>query len=547
MLIQSLNRLIAQSKPTNIPVANVVLIPRCRHRSSMKKVLVFLAALGISVAASACRDTQAITNNSHHSLTADLVSSNTSKRQRFDGVTITALTRTPPTIAEPLQQRAAEFESLTGAKVNIVNVPFEKLYEEIKTDFTSGTNRYDVMIFAPQWLVDYADAGYLEKLNDWIADDPAIEWDDVAPFFRNFSATYQGDVYTIPLDGDFQMVYYRSDLLKEAGLNPPRTWDEYLAIAKRFHDRDLNADGTADYGSCLSKKRNSQSYWMFWSVASAFLQSKGTKQGAFFDPKTMKPLVNNEAFAKALEIYKETTKYGPPNELEHDLSDTRSLFISGRCALTIEWGDIGTLAIDPEKSLTIDRVGAVILPGTEQVLDRETGKLVPCDKFTCPYAIKGINHAPYAAFGGWSGAIDAAVAPDKKAAGYALLSYMSQPAQANTDVTIGATGLNPYRISQFTKRQAWHKAGMSVLAASQYLGAIGVSLNSPNMVLELRIPQNQRYQQAVLDTVLADYLAGTLTTAEAMEEIEKGWEEITDKIGREAQLAAYRASLGLKP
>lgn len=54
-----------------------------------------------------------------------------------------------------------------------------------------------------------------------------------APIFRNFSATYKGRIYSIPLDGDFHMVYYRSDLLKQAGLTPPTNWDEYLAIACR--------------------------------------------------------------------------------------------------------------------------------------------------------------------------------------------------------------------------------------------------------------------------------------------------------------------------
>ena len=68
------------------------------------------------------------------------------------------------------------------------------------------------------------------------------------------------------------MVYYRSDLLEEAGLQPPKTWDDYLEIAKTFHGQDLNGDGKADYGSCIAKKRNAQSYWMIISVAGGFIQ-----------------------------------------------------------------------------------------------------------------------------------------------------------------------------------------------------------------------------------------------------------------------------------
>ena len=222
------------------------------------------------------------------------------------------------------------------------------------------------------------------------------------------------------------------------------------------------------------------------------------------------------------------------------------LFTSGRCALSIDWGDIGTLAIDPAESKVQDKVGAVILPGTPQVLDRATGQLVDCDENICPYAINGINHAPYAAFGGWSGGINTASDERVKDAAYAFLSYMNQPAQSNEDVTIGITGFNPYRESQFLNRQMWVEAGMSSAAATNYLGAIEGSLASPNMVLDLRIPQNQRYQQTVLDLALSQYLSGELTVDEAIDQIHNGWEEITEELGREEQLEAYRNSLGVK-
>ncbi|MGK7927817.1 MAG: extracellular solute-binding protein, partial [Spirulina sp.] len=368
---------------------------------------------------------------------------------------------------------------------------------------------------------------------------------DIAPFFRDFSATYKGKIYTMPLDGDFQMVYYRADLLERERLQPPETWDDYLAIAKHFHQEDLNDDGEADYGSCIAKKQDSHAYWMFWSVASAFLQSRGTEQGVFFDPDTMKPLTNNEAFGKALDLFKETGRYAPPEELELSVTDVRDRFISGRCALTLDWGDIGPLAIDAERSRVADRIGAVVLPGTPEVLDRETGRLVPCNDAICPYAIEGINRAPYAAFGGWSGAINAAAPTQVKDAAYAFLSYVSQPAQSNQDVTRARTGFNPYRISQFSDRQVWIDAGMSREATSRYLGAIGFSLRSPNVVLDLRIPQNNRYQQIILDAALADFLQGKMTKEEAMQQIYDGWENLTNKIGRESQKTAYRSSLGL--
>jgi multiple sugar transport system substrate-binding protein len=466
--------------------------------------------------------------------------------QDFTGVEVNVLTFTGPQIAEPLQRHAPEFAAKTGAKINVVTVPFSDLYQKVLTDVATGTNSYQAFVFDPQWMGDFVTPGYLADLSDKVKNDPVIKWDDIGPFFRDFSATYQGKVYAIPLDGDFHMVYYRSDLLKKDGLNPPETWDDYLAIAKKYQGQDLNGDGTTDFGSCISKKRNAQAYWFITSIAGGYIQTTGTNQGAFFSTDDMKPLIQNDAFAAALDVYKNTTQYGPPDELNEDVGATRGNFTSGRCALSMDWGDIGTLAIDPATSKVQDKVGAVILPGSKNVLDRATGKLVPCDATTCPNAVNGINHAPFASFGGWSGAVNGKVDQKVQDAAYAFLAYVSAPEQSNKDVTIGATGFNPYRTSQFTDTSLWLQAGMSEAAAKDYLGAIQASLQSPNMILDLRIPKTQQYQQVVLDTAVSQFLAGEIDRDTAMKQINDGWEEITNTEGRDAQLAAYKASLGVQ-
>ena len=84
-------------------------------------------------------------------------------------------------------------------------------------------------------------------------------------------------------------------------------------------------------------------------------------------------------------------EFGPPDEINLGVGDTRGLFTTGRCALSMDWGDIGTLALDPATSTVQDKVGAVITPGWNQVLDRATGKLVACDATTCPNAVGGVK------------------------------------------------------------------------------------------------------------------------------------------------------------
>ncbi|TMB77441.1 MAG: sugar ABC transporter substrate-binding protein [Chloroflexi bacterium] len=472
-------------------------------------------------------------------------SNNTSSSTNFSGTTIRVVTFTGPQIAEPLQRRAPDFEKLTGAKVQVITVPFADLYQKLLTDFATKTNSYDATVFDPQWMGDYVPPGYLEDLTDRVQKDSSLQWNDIAPFFRDFSATFKGKVYTVPLDGDFQMVYYRKDLLQKDGLQPPATWDDYISIAKHFQGKDLNGDGKNDYGSCLAMKRSAQSYWAWISIAAAYLQSKGTKQGAFFNTDNMQPLTNNPGAAAALDVYKQLSKIGPPDQLNNDVGDSRGLFVTGRCALSLDWGDIGTLAIDPTQSKVQDKVGAVILPGSKRVLDRSTNQLADCNATLCPNAVNGVNHAPFAAFGGWSGAINKASSAKVKDAAFAFLSYMSAPKQSGEDVTIGKTGFNPYRTSQFTNLDNWTKAGMSTQAANDYLGAIKSSLQSPNMVLDLRIPQSAFYEQTALDQALAQFLAGEISLNQTMTQITNQWNSKTDEIGRQGQLDAYKSSLSI--
>jgi multiple sugar transport system substrate-binding protein len=463
---------------------------------------------------------------------------------KFAGISVNILTFNGPQVAEPLQRRAPDWEQLTGGHVNVVAVGFQTIYDKALLDASTGTNSFDGYVFDPQWLGDFVGPGYLLDLTDRVSADSQLDWQDIGPFFRDFNATYNGKVYTIPLDGDFHMVYYRSDLLERDGLKPPATWDDYMTVAQKYHGQDLNEDGEPDYGSCIAKKKGAQSYWWIISIAAGLLQGKGTTEGAFFDTASLNPLFGpNAAMTKALDMYSKTATVGPPDELNMDVGGTRGLFTTGRCALSMDWGDIGTLT---PGTYAQDKTGATITPGWKEVLDRSSGNLVACDGTTCPNAVEGVNYAPFASFGGWSGAINAASPKENQDAAYDFLSYMSAPAQSGEDVTLGKTGYNPYRTSHFSNIQPWIDAGLSQAAAENYLGAIQASLENSNMVLDMRIPLTKRYQQDVLDTAVSQYLAGELDAAATGQAIADGWNAISDEAGKDAQLAAYVASLGVQ-
>ncbi|MFK7764248.1 MAG: ABC transporter substrate-binding protein [Roseobacter sp.] len=477
-------------------------------------------------------------------LTTALTPAIVSAEGQYDGIEINILTRPGPVIAGRLAERGEEFQAMTGAEIRVSEVPFAEIFQKLLTDWATGTNSIDVGVFASGWGVELVSGGLVRNLDPYIEADEKIDLQDIAPYFRDFNQKVEGSTYFITIDGDFQMVYYRTDVLAENGLEPPKTWEEYLDVAGKIHGQDMNGDGEADFGSCIFKKRNAQSYFAVQTIAAGMVQSQGTSEGLYFDPETMKPKINNAAWKKAFEIYKATGEFGPPDELNHDIGDTRALVIGGRCGLMIDWGDIGPLSIE-EGSQIRDKVGAIITPGSKEILDTATGELVACEADNCPHAIDGINYSPFAAFGGWTAAISATLDDKKAQAAYDFLSYMNQAEQSNVDVTLGWTGYNPYRNSQLEDTAAWVEAGFSQEAAENYLSAVKESLNHPNMASDFRIPGAQQYTGVVLDRELARFMADEITAEQALENIEEGWEEITDDFGRDEQAAIYSLSLGI--
>ncbi len=64
--------------------------------------------------------------------------------------------------------------------------------------------------------------------------------------------------------------------------------------------------------------------------------------------------------------------------------------------------------------------------------------------------------------------------------------------------------------------------------------------------MDLRIPGAARYFDAI-DAQISLALAGIKTPQEALDDAAREWDLITEELGRDAQLRAFRASLGLPP
>jgi multiple sugar transport system substrate-binding protein len=103
------------------------------------------------------------------------------------------------------------------------------------------------------WTANLIDNGSLVPLSEFLEGPNALAAESLADIYEIFlgGASHDGALWSFPFNKSVRCLYYNRDLFREAGLDPdapPRTWQEYRAMAARLTvDRD--GDGDADqYG-----------------------------------------------------------------------------------------------------------------------------------------------------------------------------------------------------------------------------------------------------------------------------------------------------------
>jgi multiple sugar transport system substrate-binding protein len=191
----------------------------------------------------------------------------------------------------------------------------------------------NVALFASSgWVAPLLD--YYPKKYDYADFDPG----------RQKVATYDGKIWFAPLTGGGDLMVYRKDLLKAAGIEPPKTLDEYVAAVKK-----LNQPNKGIYGTALRGQRGSGANVWRWMP---FFKGFG---GKWFDGKT--PEFDSEAAVKATQTYLELFKYSAPGSQTGGWDEAVGAFTSGQVAMLIESTPLVGMALDPKSSKVYDKIG----------------------------------------------------------------------------------------------------------------------------------------------------------------------------------------------
>ncbi|SMP60498.1 carbohydrate ABC transporter substrate-binding protein, CUT1 family [Sphaerochaeta associata] len=138
---------------------------------------------------------------------------------------------------ELLKTKIPEFEAKTGIKVNYESLQESQLTNKLTTEFATKSSTVDVFMTRPlQEGLMFIKNGWYEGLDSYnFADYPTNSVD---------IGRKDGKAYIVPLVTEWQVLYYRKDLFKKAGLSVPTNFTELEAAAKA-----LNKDGVAGFAS----------------------------------------------------------------------------------------------------------------------------------------------------------------------------------------------------------------------------------------------------------------------------------------------------------
>lgn len=212
---------------------------------------------------------------------------------------------------------------------------------------TANPSQYSVAVVANGSIVPLMNAGLIRPLDDLVA----AYGDGLQP---TQLVRIEGQVMAIAFMANAQHLFYRSDILEQAGVSSPETLDDVLAAAEA-----IRAQGILQHPVAMVSGAG-------WNLAQEFVNLYLGHGGSFFEPGSAAPAINNEAGLAALEALRALTGYSNPDFLTFDSNSVQALWEAGEVALMLHWGSRGAGILSGENS-TAEITEATVLAAAPTV------------------------------------------------------------------------------------------------------------------------------------------------------------------------------------
>jgi len=228
---------------------------------------------------------------------------------------------------ELLKSAIPEFEKSSGIKVIVESLQESQLTTKLTTEFATGSSSVDVFMTRP------LQEGKMFYKNGWYA---PLSTYDFADFPKNSLSvvTFGSKTYVVPIVTEWQVLYYRKDLMKKANIKVPTTLVELEAAAKALNSADVAGFASRGKGAAAVTQLSSYVY---------------NFGGLYLDKG--KAVFNSKPALDAVRYYGRILgNYGPQGATSMSWENIMPLFQAGKVAM---WTDASVFygqIVDPTKS-----------------------------------------------------------------------------------------------------------------------------------------------------------------------------------------------------
>ena len=284
-------------------------------RKWLRPLALLLVGLMVSTALAACGDnattapatsaatTTTVATSAATSATTAAAGSTDAVVKQLAPATVTIWVTGGDTDAKVMSAMANSFaQAHPGVKFNVQAISWDDAHAKILSAATSGTGP-DLFTGGLSWGIEFGQKGGLVDLTQKYPDVVATASKQAQAGIYKSVVTTDNKVYAVPGDLTVMMMYYRTDILQQLGINPPKTWDELTAGLQK-----IQAGGHKG----LSFGWGNESWLGYFN----FLYGAG---GSLYDSSCTKATVNSPEGAKAMQFYTDLyTKYKAPTDANFD-------------------------------------------------------------------------------------------------------------------------------------------------------------------------------------------------------------------------------------
>jgi multiple sugar transport system substrate-binding protein len=226
----------------------------------------------------------------------------------------------------PFREVIKDFERENpGIRINMIEGPnASNLIEDLNTSsFLLGGSPYDLINLDITWVPKFAAAGWLKDMTDLVSQEELAKF---LPGDIN-GGLYKGRLYRLPWRTDAGVLYYRKDLLEQAGLKPPETFSDLTQASTTLQQKNA-----AQWGYVWQGRQYEGVSAMFVEV----LQGNG---GFWVNPDNNQVGLDQPQSIDALKFLISTIQQNvsPGGVVNYQEDEARRIFQSGNTVFMRNW------------------------------------------------------------------------------------------------------------------------------------------------------------------------------------------------------------------